>query len=74
MGWRCVGELLLLDTKAQPQGPGGHHQVRTEGRELRSGNQARAMTSGHRKLGQGNVLLLFVCFLVYRSLVRLFDS
>ena len=72
MGWRCMGEFPLLDTKAQSQGPGRDQQVRTEGRDLRNGNQARAMTSGHGRLGQGNVLLLFVCFLVYRSLVRMF--
>lgn len=25
MGWRCMGELPLLDTKAQSQGPGRDH-------------------------------------------------
>ena len=46
--------------------------VRTEGRELRNGNQARAMTSSHWGRSQGGEYWFVVCFSFYQSLERMF--
>ena len=51
MGWRCTGELPFLDTKAQPQGPGGDHasqdrRWRTQKWEPGQGNDLQPQEAG----------------------------